>query len=308
VNRITLDREPLTPPFPWFGGKRTIAPMVWQAFGDVSNYVEPFAGALAVLLGRPVPFDGVETINDSDGFIVNAWRALADDAVEVARWVEYPAHEIDLHARHRWLAARRDELTARLHADPHYYDAEIAGWWLWGIALWVGQGWCPTAHAPRRGPLSLKSRPRGVMRLSFRAEGVGPYLARLQARLRHVRIACGDWSRVCTPSATTAWGITGVFLDPPYPDDTHDVTYSGGNGDASARAYAWAVRHGRSPLLRVVFCTMEGAHPVPEGWTAIRWERNGYHVTDDARDAARREIVMMSPGCQLMAQPSLFDE
>ena len=40
-------------PFPWFGGKRRVAPEIWAAFGDVDNYVEPFAGSLAVLLERP---------------------------------------------------------------------------------------------------------------------------------------------------------------------------------------------------------------------------------------------------------------
>lgn len=33
-------------PFPWFGGKRRIAHVVWQRFGDVPNYVEPFAGSV----------------------------------------------------------------------------------------------------------------------------------------------------------------------------------------------------------------------------------------------------------------------
>lgn len=61
----------LAAPFPWFGGKRKVAPEVWAALGDPDNYVEPFAGSLAVLLNRP-PFgpDGMrrkETVNDADG-------------------------------------------------------------------------------------------------------------------------------------------------------------------------------------------------------------------------------------------------
>ncbi|KKM69533.1 hypothetical protein LCGC14_1449830, partial [marine sediment metagenome] len=43
----------LKAPFPWFGGKRRVADKVWERFGDVPNYVEPFAGSLAVLLERP---------------------------------------------------------------------------------------------------------------------------------------------------------------------------------------------------------------------------------------------------------------
>lgn len=45
--------EALKAPFPWFGGKRKVAKEVWQRFGNVKNYVEPFFGSGAVLLGRP---------------------------------------------------------------------------------------------------------------------------------------------------------------------------------------------------------------------------------------------------------------
>ena len=39
-------------PFPWFGGKARIAPMVWERFGNVANYIEPFFGSGAVLLAH----------------------------------------------------------------------------------------------------------------------------------------------------------------------------------------------------------------------------------------------------------------
>ena len=57
----------LSAPFPYFGGKRRAAPIIWQALGDPSGYVEPFAGSAAVLLARP-PFKGrrTETLNDAD--------------------------------------------------------------------------------------------------------------------------------------------------------------------------------------------------------------------------------------------------
>lgn len=45
----------LKAPFPWFGGKSRVASIVWERFGDVPNYVEPFFGSGAVLLGRPHP-------------------------------------------------------------------------------------------------------------------------------------------------------------------------------------------------------------------------------------------------------------
>jgi hypothetical protein len=132
-------------PFPYYGGKSKVAAEVWRRFGTVVNYVEPFAGSLAVLLARPgVDYDSLpkETVNDKDGFIANFWRALAAAPDEVTRWADWPPNENDLHARHGWLVQQADDLTARLEGDPDYYDAKIAGWWVWGIALWIGGGWC----------------------------------------------------------------------------------------------------------------------------------------------------------------------
>ena len=43
----------LAAPFPWFGGKALACETVWAAFGQVDNYVEPFAGSAAMLLGAP---------------------------------------------------------------------------------------------------------------------------------------------------------------------------------------------------------------------------------------------------------------
>lgn len=48
-----MKKAKLKAPFPWFGGKSRVAHIVWERFGDVPNYVEPFAGSLAVLLRRP---------------------------------------------------------------------------------------------------------------------------------------------------------------------------------------------------------------------------------------------------------------
>lgn len=148
-------------PFVWFGGKRRVASIVWDALGDVDNYVEPFAGSLACLLERPHNMrDGqrrAETVNDADGFIANFWRALSKAPDEVARWCDWPVNEVDLFARHLWLVnTGRSRLLNGLEADPDYYDAQIAGWWVWGINAWIGSGWCSG-----KGPWRLDS---GIVR------------------------------------------------------------------------------------------------------------------------------------------------
>ena len=49
-------------------GKSLACAEAWKAMGDPTNYVEPFAGSAAMLLGRP-NVGKVETINDADGFV-----------------------------------------------------------------------------------------------------------------------------------------------------------------------------------------------------------------------------------------------
>lgn len=127
-------------PFPWFGGKRRVAHVVWRAFGDVPNYVEPFAGSLAVLLGRPHDAK-IETVNDRDRYLANFWRSVASEPLEVARYADWPVNEADLHARHAWLVQQAD-FREQMHADPDFYDVKIAGWWVWGLCQWIGAGWC----------------------------------------------------------------------------------------------------------------------------------------------------------------------
>jgi hypothetical protein len=130
----------LKAPFPYFGGKFKAAPAVWEAFGEVDNYVEPFAGSAAMLLQAP-DYPRIETINDADGFIANFWRAVRADPDAVTHHADYPVSEIDLFARHAWLVNRAERLKWSLE-DPDFYDAKIAGWWVWGACNWIGSGWC----------------------------------------------------------------------------------------------------------------------------------------------------------------------
>ena len=133
--------EILKAPFPYWGGKRKVAAEIWKRFGVVDNYVEPFFGSGAVLLCCPRPAR-TETVNDADGLLSNFWRALRDDPDAVATFADWPVNENDLHARHAWLVGQKDSLQARLEGDPEFYDAKIAGWWVWGMACWIGSGFC----------------------------------------------------------------------------------------------------------------------------------------------------------------------
>jgi D12 class N6 adenine-specific DNA methyltransferase len=138
----------LLAPFPWFGGKSKVSDIVWERFGNVPNYVEPFFGSGAVLLNRPHE-PHTETVNDLDCMVANFWRALQHDPDAVAMHADNPVNEADQHARHLWLCSQ-EEFRERMKVDPEYYDVKIAGWWLWGQCIWIGSGWC-SAQLPHLG-------------------------------------------------------------------------------------------------------------------------------------------------------------
>lgn len=135
------ETQPLTPPYPWFGSKRRVVREIWSRIGNVGNYIEPFFGSGAVLLGRPHP-PGLETVGDSCGFIANFWRAVEWDPEAVAYHADWPVSEPDLHARHLWLVNAGKRRLELLQTDPFFYDPLVAGWWLYGVCLWIGTGWC----------------------------------------------------------------------------------------------------------------------------------------------------------------------
>jgi len=280
-------------PFPWFGVKSKIAPEVWARFGDVDNYVEPFFGSGAVLLARPEwHARKVETVNDKDGFLTNFWRALQAAPDEVARWAAWPVNEIDLAARRDWLLGH-DNHCARMEADPNFYDARMAGVWVWGVCSTIGNAWQPKSTHLGAGMGIHRARThlgagRGVE--------IAEYFSALARRLERVRIMSGDWTRVTSPTVTTHNGLTGMFLDPPYLDDC-TATYQH-NDDCREAVRQYAIEHGAE--MRIALCCYEGEQDMPADWDLFRWKAHGgYGSQGDGagRVNRHREQIWFSPAC-----------
>ena len=310
----------LSAPFPWFGGKRKIAALVWSRFGAVDNYVEPFFGSGAVLLGRPHP-QGLETINDADGYVANFWRAIQREPDAVARWADQPVNENDLHARHVWLLQQRDSLRARLEGDHEFCDAQIAGFWVWGLACWIGSGFCsglgPWWVDEHRQLVHLGNNGQGVKRKlvhlgnNGRGERLVPWFTALADRLRQVRVCSGDWSRVCGPSVTFKHGRTAVLLDPPYADTAMRAAdlYRVDSESVAHAVRAWALEAGEHPDMRIALCGYEGEHDMPPTWECVTWNAGaGFGGQAEQQSGnGRRERVWFSPQC-LKAHLPLFAE
>ena len=374
-------------PFPWFGGKSQAAPLVWQLLGDCPHYVEPFFGGGAVLLNRPHPCNRKyysETVNDLDGLVVNAWRAMQFHPEETARHASWPVTEFDKNARQiRVLQWRKEKDYERLAGTHDYCDPLIAGWWLWGTCVQIGafdgnapwtadpvtgriRKWKDIAgdgpgvrrnlphistdgrgvnHAAMREPGVARDLPhistdgQGVNRPQLREPGVlsddpanefhpltMPELVRwfqwLSARLRHVRIINGDWSRVCTTGAAHTLpvrqgkGPCAVFLDPPYSAeaDRNMTLYAMESSTVAHDVREWCVKNGDNPKFRIVLAGFDNEHTELEshGWTVHEWFSAGHlrggmgNVRKDkiaGGHQQKRERLWASPHCLPSGKP-----
>jgi len=281
---------------------------------------------------------GTETVNDASRFLANFWRAVAHAPDDVAAGCDWPVNETDLHARHKWLVKRLPDLAALLDGDPDAFDAKVAAWWCWGQCAWIGSGWCDETraevgiaqvrhlgnagrgvhrklphvgdagrggHRAPRLPVQLPhvggnhDAGRGVHSRA-RHGHLSDYFAALSARLRRVRVACGDWSRVTGDSVTWRHGTTGVFLDPPYAEGAQQYAAGGTGTSLSADVRAWAIEAGKRRDMRVVLAGLDGEHDMPREWRVVEWKaRGGYgsQRTDGENINRHRERLWLSPAC-----------
>ena len=238
--------------------------------------------------------------------------------------------ENDLHARHSWLLTRRDTLRASLEGNPDWCDPQVAGWWAWCIACWIGGGFCsgngPWVVNEARQLVHLGDAGQGVKRqlvhLGNAGRGAEPqaglvrWFSALAERLAGVRVCSGDWTRVCGPSVTFVHGPTAVFLDPPYADTANREPgiYREDSESVAHAVRAWAIENGANPLMRIALCGYEGEHEMPDNWAVHAWNAGaGYGAQKKQADddetplgQGRRERIWYSPHCLGPAQASLF--
>jgi len=323
-------------PFPYMGGKSSIAHIVWDALGDVAHYIEPCFGSGAVLLNRPAWHKRrMETVNDKDGHIANVWRSLQYNPDEVAKWCDWPVNHADLMARKSELIDEQDELLSKLVNDTMYCNPKLAGYWIWCDSCWIGAGMlCPTQRPNVGDNKGINSRiPRlskgfqGIQNKTFYNAELGidnphvpdPYkpglyvwFRELSERLRKVRVVCGDWSRVCGGDWQDNSGTCGIFFDPPYSDKANRSKniYAEDSLTVAHDIAKWALERGKKSSYLIVLAGYYEEHDwlLDEGWSMVRWQaRGGYANKGSGQGKVNktREALFLSPHC-IQSQKELF--
>ncbi len=198
--------EPCSPPAPYLGGKRLLAPKIVQRISEVPHglYAEPFIGMGGIFFRRDRRPDA-EVINDRNGEVVNLFRILQR---------HYPAFMDYL----KFQLTSRREFERLTRTDPSTLtDLERAGRFLYlqrtayGGKV-VGQNFGVAGERPAR----------------FDLTQLAPMLEEIYERLTGVVIENLDWAlfldRYDGPE-------TLFYLDPPYWDCEND--YGAGMFDRS---------------------------------------------------------------------------
>jgi len=141
----------------------------------------------------------------------------------------------------------------------------------------------------------------------------------LCARLRHVRILNGDWSRIVTTGAAhnlvvrQGKGPAGVFLDPPYADtaERSEALYQHDSLTVAHDVRQWCLANGDNPKFRIVLAGFEGEHGAvleEAGWSVHEWYTKGHlrggmgNVGGSGKSQMHRDRLWASPHC-LTEQP-----
>jgi site-specific DNA-adenine methylase len=172
---------------------------------------------------------------------------------------------------------------------------------------------------------------KGVNHAGTREPGVGEYHPMtmpetlrwfdfLSARLRHVRILNGDWTRAVTNGASLTIGPrmgkghAAIFLDPPYADASErSETYACEDFDVAHAVREWALGKTDDKRVRIVVAGYDGDHTADferAGWIALPWFKAGFlkggmsNTGGSDKHQQARERLFISPSCGYSAEPA----
>ena len=317
-----VDEKLLVAPYPYFGGKSGVANEIWSRLDPktLDCYIEPCMGSAATYLVRPQPWVGREVLNDYDALLVNAWRAISrhpDEVAEICNGIMLA--EMELHAIHSHLTRSRDRMRKLVGGSTDFCDVQLGAWWLWGICMKLGGGFCSgdgpwyvindelvclEKDDPRRDGNGITcSVPcvgnRGVLRQEL--DYLKSWMRALSYRMRQTLVLSGDWSRAVTP-AFTGTGKIGIMFDPPYGADANfnGTLYTNQDADISTKIKEWCIQHTDpawcrankdTNIYRIAYCgyTPEGDILEQNGWAVHAWTAAGGYG-NQGQDGANKKV------------------
>lgn len=237
----------------YYGGKARIGLNRWIRShlpeDDLAHqtYIEPFAGALSILISRPRA--GIEIVNDKNERIARWHTCIRDHAEEMSRLIAQTHY--NNHDTFEWAKRSMDDesLTCCLRSLAVYIVADLS-------MMHVSD------PIQARG-MSIKWRPLGQPLRAMYPEEV----AALRERLRGVQVVSKDFSWVMERSAGESCAV--LYVDPPYKHADTDP---------------YAATHDRA-LLEELLLAQEGYVAISgydDEWDHLGWQRHELEVSFQA--------------------------
>lgn len=231
-------------------------------------------------------------------------------------------HNCDLMARKIRLNEQTANLLERLSADEKYFNAELAGYWIWAASCWIGNGLICPGQRPHLSTGGQGIHAKGkIPHLGDAGHGVQePYNTNLYAwfrqlseRLRNVRVVCGDWKGICGGDWQTHMGNCGLFFDPPYGTTANRDSrlYSTDSLLVADEVREWCLTRGGRKDHRIALAGYYDEHEslLRQGWRVHRWSAQGGYanLAKEKADEENRhnEALFFNPHC---LDDSLFAE
>lgn len=202
---------------PWFGGKRTLAPVIVQELGKHRAYWEPFCGSMAVLLAKEPCRQ--ETVVDLHGDLINLARVVQDlgaGSMLYRRLRRTMMHEDSLR-----------EAVELLRAEPAA-ELDVDRAWAFFVSSWCGRNGSvgTTGHA-RTATFCIRYTANGGDSAT-RFRGAVDSIPAWRRRLRNVTILRRDAFEVIGKIADEPGCV--VYADPPYLEKGSDYVHDFGDG------------------------------------------------------------------------------
>lgn len=234
---------------PWFGSKRTLAPVIIQELGKHRAYWEPFCGGMSVLMSKEP--SGHETVNDLHGDLINLARVIQD--VRTGSQLYRRLHRVVLHEyvlAESWEALRH--ATDPVDRAYHYF-----------VASWSGRnGFAGTTNVVGTKGIAVRWTPgggHGGLRFGSTTDSIPAW----RRRLRRVTILHRDGIEVIEKIDDDK-GIA-VYADPPYL--VKDATYEHDFDWLAHRRLAKALARFKQTRVVVSYYDHPDLAAMYPGWT-----------------------------------------
>ena len=273
---------------PWFGGKRTLAPVIVEELGPHSSYWELLCGSMAVLLVKPRSSN--ETVNDLHGDLVNLARVIKHERLgpmlyrQMRRWLLSEELFVEAATRYR----RRTNTPAT--GEP---DLERAADFF--VCSWFGRNGVAGTQSYNQGFCRRFTRNGG--HAATRWESAVASIPAWRRRMRHITILNGDAITLCERIEDDPAAV--IYADPPYlvkgSTYVHDFT------PANHEALAAALRRFRRLRVVVSYYDDPRLAELYPGWTVRHCPVTKSLVNQGMRGQAG---AVMAPEVLLINGPS----